>query len=170
VAQEDSVTALYLTLVIVGALGVLSALIVDTGHGDGMPFLSLTGLAAGLLGAGTGGLVSGWAGLGTLASGIVALLCALVLIAALQLVALPYLRRQQSNSHRGRWSYIGLLGTVTLEVPAGGWGEVTFVDPDGNRVRSRARNSAPQALLKSTPVYITDVDDQYVYVISLPQL
>jgi hypothetical protein len=128
--------------------------------------LSLTALAAALLGAGIGGLVSDWAHLGALTSVIVAAVCGTALAAVLQLVALPYLRCQQSNSHRGRVSYIGLLGTVTLEVTAGGWGEVTFVDADSSRVRSRAKNTEPRDLPKSTPVYIADVDDQFVYVVS----
>jgi hypothetical protein len=91
------------------------------------------------------------------------------LTAVLQLVVLPYLRRQQSNSHRGRVSYIGLLGTISLDVSAGGWGEVAFVDADGSRVRSRAQNTEAHALQKSSAVYIAHVDDQFVYVISLPQ-
>ncbi|MGV9802174.1 hypothetical protein ACWDTP_29420, partial [Mycobacterium sp. NPDC003449] len=84
-------------------------------------------------------------------------------------VLLPYLRRQQSNSHKGRSSYIGLLGTVTLEVPAGGWGEVAFVDADGNRVFSRAKSAEPAALAKSTRVYIADIDSDYVHVVAVPE-
>ncbi|CAA0117704.1 Uncharacterised protein [Mycolicibacterium vanbaalenii] len=147
----------------------LTDLEVGGGSGpDGLPFLSLTSVAAGLLGAGTGGLISTWAGWGTAISAVVAVGSGLVLIGALQGLLLPYLRRQQSNSQRGRVSYIGLLGTVTLEVPTDGWGEVAFVDVDGNRVRARAVTAEPTALSKATPVYIADVDADYVHVVTIP--
>ncbi|WP_099021854.1 hypothetical protein [Mycolicibacterium palauense] len=171
-------TVVYLGLFAVGGIGVLAALLLtdfDVGHADvghslqGMPFLSLTSLSAGLLGAGTGGLVSGWSGLGGLGAGVIAAVSGLALILALQGLLLPYLRRQEANSHRGRSSYIGLLGTVTLEVPAGGWGEVAFVDAEGNRVRSRAVSAETAPLSKSTRVYIADVDADYVHVVAVPE-
>ena len=168
-------TPIYLAIFIVGGIAVLSALLLTDfgGHGgglghDGLPFLSLTSLSAGLLGAGTGGLLSTWAGLGSVVSGVIAAGSAVVLIGILQGLLLPYLRRQESNSHSGRSSYIGLLGTVTLEVPADGWGEVAFVDADGNRVRFRAVTGESTALPKSTPVYIADVDSDYLHVVAVP--
>lgn len=162
-------TAVYLAVFAVGAVAVLCAvLLTDLGH-DGMPFLSLTTVSAALLGAGTGGLVSGGAGLGSMGAGVVAGVSAVALVAGLQGVVVPYLRKQQSNSQRGRSSYIGLLGTVTLDVPADGWGEVAFVDPDGNRVRSRAISTEAHTLAKSTQVYIADVDADYVHVVGVPE-
>ena len=170
-------TGVYLAAFGVGGIVVLTALILTdfeiggdgTGFADGgLPFLSLTSMSAGLLGAGTGGLIATWSGLSSLAAGIVAVTAGLILTAALQGVLLPYLRRQQSNSHRGRTSYVGLLGTVTLDVPAEGWGEVAFVDADGNRVRARAVTDEPGALTKSTRVYIADVDADYLHVVAVP--
>lgn len=168
-------TAVYLAAFAVGAVAVLSAfLLVDfgahLGAGDGLPFLSLTSLSAGVLGAGTGGLVATWAGAGAATAGVIAVGSAVALMAALNGVLLPYLRRQQANSHRGRASYIGLLGTVSLEVPVGGWGEVSFVDADGNRVRARAKTAEPAALAKATPVYIADVDADFLHVVAVPDL
>jgi membrane protein implicated in regulation of membrane protease activity len=155
---------------VVGGIAVLSALLLtDIGHGDGMPFLSLTSISTALLGAGTGGLVATWAGSTSPVAGVVAAGSAVALVAALNGLLLPYLRRQQANSHRSRASYIGLLGTVTLDVPVGGWGEVSFVDADGNRVRSRAKTSEPGALTKSTQIYIADVDADYVHVVAVPE-
>jgi hypothetical protein len=61
-----------------------------------------------------------------------------------------------------------LLGTVTLEVPVDGWGEVAFVDSDGTRVRARAVTAEPEALSKTTRVYIADVDADYVHVVAVP--
>lgn len=166
--------AVYLALFVVGAIAVLAALALTDfgGHGghDALPFLSLTSVSAGLLGAGTGGLVTTWAGLGDVVTIVVAVVSALVLIGLIQGVVLPYLRRQESNSHTGRASYIGLLGTVTLDVPVDGWGEVAFVDADGTRVRARAVTSEPSALLKATHVYIADVDADFVHVVSVPDL
>jgi len=164
----------YLAAFGVGGVAILAALLltdVDFGHGfghDGLPFLSLTSLSAGLLGAGTGGLIATWSGLGTTGSALVAAVCGLLLIGALQGVVLPYLRRQESNSQRGMASYIGLLGTVALDIPVDGWGEVAFVDPDGYRIRARAVTSEPVTLTKSTQVYIADVDADYVHVVTVP--
>jgi hypothetical protein len=96
------VTAVYLAAFVVGGIAVLSALVLtDIGH-SGMPFLSLTGLSGALLGAGTGGMVATWAGLGTLGAGAIALASALILVLVLHGVLLPYLRRQESNSQHGR--------------------------------------------------------------------
>lgn len=173
-AKIQIVTAVYLAAFGVGGVAVLTALLltdVEVGGGvghDGLPFLSLTSLSAGVLGAGTGGLISTWSGFGPLGAALVAVVSGVTLIAALQGLLLPYLRRQQSNSQRGRVSYIGLLGTVTLDVPTEGWGEVAFVDGEGNRVRARAVTAEPEALPKSTPVYIADVDDEYVHVVTIP--
>src|SRR5262245_37018230 len=90
--REPTVTAVYLAAFIVGALGVLTALVFDFGHGDGLPFLGLTGLAAALLGGGTGGLIGTWFGLGGVVSGLVALSCGAALVGVQHGVLLPYLR------------------------------------------------------------------------------
>ncbi|MGH3725373.1 MAG: hypothetical protein ACRDUS_14780 [Mycobacterium sp.] len=165
----DGLTIAYLAAFAVGGIAVLSALLLtDIGHGDGMPFLSLTSLSAALTGAGAGGFVGSALGVGPLPSAIVAAVCAIALVSVLQLF-LTYLRRQQANSHSGRASYVGRLGTVTLDVPAGGgWGEIAFSDADGNRVRSRAITDEPEGLTKNTAVYIADVDEQYLHVVSIP--
>lgn len=171
-------TTAYLAAFIVGGIAVLSALLLadvgsGAGHGlghDGLPLLSLTGISAALLGAGAGGLISSWAGLGTVGSGLVAIGAAVVLVFALNGLLLPYLHRQESNSQRSRSSYVGLLGTVTLDVPVGSWGEVAFVDSDGNRVRARAITSESDVLAKDTSVYIADVDADYLHVVAVPDL
>lgn len=95
-------TAVYLAALIVGGVAVLSALALtdlDVAGHDGMPFLDV-----------------GRAGRPRRRSCRARQRAALV--AALQGVLLPYLRHQQANSHRGRTCYIGLLGRVTLDVPA----------------------------------------------------
>jgi hypothetical protein len=82
---------------------------------------------------------------------------------------LPYLLRQQSNSQISRLSYIGLTGTVTIPISPDGWGEIAFVDADGNRVRSRAVTTEPAVLPTGTPVYISDAfGDEHLHVVSIP--
>jgi hypothetical protein len=167
------VTAVYVAAFVVGGIAVLVTLLLTDldfgGTHDGVPFLSLTSLSAGLLGAGTGGLVATWAGVGAVGTGAIAVISALLLIFALQGLLLPFLRRQEANSAHGRDSYIGRLGTVTLDVPADGWGEIQFVDAAGNRVRARAVTDEPAPLPKATPVYICDVDPEFVHVVSVPE-
>ncbi|MFL0179693.1 MULTISPECIES: hypothetical protein [unclassified Mycobacterium] len=161
-------TAVYLAAFAVGAIALLTALLLtDIGH-DGMPFLSLTGMSAALVGTGAGGLVGTWAGFSALPAGALGLGTGVTLALILHGVVLPYLRRQESNSQHGRSAYVGLLGTVTIDVPPGGWGEIAFVDPDGNRVRSRAISPEPQTLAKATRVYIADVDADYLHVVAVP--
>ncbi|MGV0746822.1 hypothetical protein [Mycolicibacter heraklionensis] len=161
-------TIVYLAAFAVGAIALLTALLLtDIGH-DGMPFLSLTGMSAALVGTGAGGLVATWAGFSALPAGALGLGTGVTLAFILHGVVLPYLRRQESNSQHGRSAYIGLLGTVTIDVPPGGWGEIAFVDPDGNRVRSRAISPEPQTLTKATRVYIADVDADYLHVVAVP--
>lgn len=165
----DGLMVGYLAAFAVGGIAVLSALLLtDIGHGDGMPFLSLTSLSAALTGAGAGGFAASALGVAAPPTAIIAAVCAVALVSVLQLF-LTYLRGQQANSHSGRASYIGRLGTVTLELPAGGgWGEVAFTDADGNRVRSRAITDEPAGLAKNAPVYIADVDSEYLHVVSIP--
>lgn len=165
----DGLTVGYLAAFAVGGIAVLSALLLtDIGHGDGMPFLSLTSLSAALTGAGAGGFAASALGIAAVPSAIIAAVCAVALVLILQLF-LTYLRGQQANSHSGRASYVGRLGTVTLEVPAGGgWGEIAFTDADGNRVRSRAITDEPEGLAKNAAVYIADVDSDYLHVVSIP--
>lgn len=161
-------TIVYLAAFAVGAIALLTALLLtDFGH-DGMPFLSLTGISAALVGTGAGGLVGTWAGFGAVPAAALGLGTGATLTLLLQGVALPYLRRQEASSQHGRSAYIGLLGTVTIDVPPGGWGEIAFVDPDGNRVRSRAISAEPQTLAKATRVYIADVDAEYLHVVAVP--
>jgi hypothetical protein len=59
------------------------------------------------------------------------------------------------------------LGTVTLTIAAEGWGEVSFVDAEGNRVQAKAVSAQPMALTTGTTVYIADVDDQYLHVVTV---
>ena len=132
------------------------------------PPFRVLGKEAGIIAAGAGGLIGTWAGLDSLGSAIVAIVGWAVLMLALYAAVLPYLRRRRER--RDRAGYIGLGGTVTRDVLAGDFGEVSFVDNDGNRVRLPAKSSAAAALPKSTRVYITAVDDEFVHVSSAREL
>ncbi|QNG19973.1 hypothetical protein G4H71_14705 [Rhodococcus triatomae] len=162
----------FVICLVVGMVALLGAFLVgelaDLGADvDGLPFLSLTVVATGLFGFGAGGVAGTWAGLGTVAATLLAVGLAIVLVVGTRGLLLPYLLRQQANSHIGRTSYIGSIGTVTLAVEPGGWGEVSFVDPEGNRVLGRAVSDEPVALTPATTVYIADVDDQYLHVVAI---
>ncbi|MFH5209969.1 NfeD family protein [Antrihabitans spumae] len=140
------------------------------GHGDGISFLSLTTIATAIFGFGAGGLGTKFAGGSDALQISVGAAASVGLVALFRGLLLPYLQRQQSNSHFGRSSYIGLLGRVELSIPVDGWGEVSFVDPDGSRVRAKAKSAEPNVLPTASRIYITDVDDEFVHVVAVPEI
>ncbi|WP_420750656.1 hypothetical protein [Rhodococcus sp. O3] len=164
----------YIACLAMGLVGIVGILVGgETGSelgdaGDGLPFLNLTTVATALLGIGVGGGTATLLGFGTVAAAVAAACTALVLVVVTRGILLPYLLRQQGNSHTGRLSYIGLTGVVTLSIEPGGWGEIAFTDTEGNRVRSRAVTAEATALPADSRVYIGDVDEQVVHVVSIP--
>jgi hypothetical protein len=167
-------TTFYLATFVIGVLALVGTLVFgelgDTGSGgDGLPFLSLTTLAIALFGVGAGGLV------GQLTSGSAPVSVLLALGGGLGAVfltrglLLPYILRQQSNSHTGRASFVGQIGTVTITIPAGQWGEVEFTAPDGGRTRMRAVSDEEGTISKGARVYISDADKRNVHVVAIPQ-
>lgn len=166
--------AIYLACLMMGLIGIVGALVGgDTGadggdSGGGLPWRGLTTLATAFLGVGAGGCAATALGAGTIGAALSGAGSAIALVAVVQGLLLPYVLRQQSNSHIGRQDYIGLIGTVTLPIAPSSWGEVTFTDPDGTRVRGRAVSAEPVILPAGAVVYIGDVDDIYLHVISIP--
>ncbi|WP_438472884.1 hypothetical protein [Rhodococcus erythropolis] len=152
---------------LIGAFAVGEVADLGGGHADVLPFLSLTTLATALFGFGAGGVAATLADAPRLVAVIAALALAAVLVVVTRGLLLPYLLKQQDNSHIGRASYHGLLGTVTLTIAAEGWGEVSFVDAEGNRVQAKAVSAQPMVLTTGTTVYIADVDDQYLHVVTV---
>ncbi len=170
-------TIFFLACLAMGLVGLVGMIIVGEvgsdgpGAGDaaeGLPFLSLTTAATALFGVGLGGSATLLAGGAGGVAAIAAAGCAIVLVFLTRGVLLPYLLRQQSNSHIGRHSYIGLTGTVTIAIEPGQWGEISFTDIEGSRVRARAVSAEPGPLPVNTPVYIGDVDDDNVHVVAIP--
>lgn len=166
----------YIAFLAMGLVGIVGTLIVgetgpelgDAAGDDSLPFLNLTTVATAFLGFGAGGGTATLLGFGTAATAITAVCTALVLVVLTRGVLLPYLMRQQGNSHTGRLSYIGLTGVVTLSIDPGGWGEIAFTDTEGNRVRARAVTAEKTALPANSHVYIGDVDDNVLHVVSIP--
>ena len=160
----------------VGLLALLAALfageigeIGEIGDG-GLPFMSLTTLAIGLFGFGAGGLGADFIGLPTGASIGIGVGVAVVLVGIFRGLLLPYMLRQKSNPHFGRASYLGMTGRVELPIDPDGWGEITIVDPDGARVRLKARSEESSTLAAGAQVYICDLDAEYVRVVAIPAL
>ena len=174
--MRGRVDIFYIACLAMGLVGIVGTLVVgevgselgNTGGGDGLPFLNLTTVATAFLGIGVGGGAATLLGFGTTAAAVTAACTALVLVAVTRGVLLPYLLRQQGNSHTGRLSYIGLTGVVILSIEPDGWGEIAFTDTEGNRVRSRAVTAEATALPADSRVYIGDVDEQVVHVVSIP--
>jgi len=157
-----------------GLVGLVGSIVVGDAGSDGgdaaqgLAFLSLTTAATALFGVGLGGSATLLAGGTGVVAAIAAAGCAIILVFLTRGVLLPYLLRQQSNSHIGRHSYIGLTGTVTIAVEPGRWGEIAFTDIEGNRVRARAVSAEPAPLPANTAVYIGDVDDENLHVVAIP--
>ncbi|EOM77756.1 hypothetical protein DW322_00760 [Rhodococcus rhodnii] len=166
-------TTLFVACAAVGAIGLVAALLFgDIGEADaefgGIPFVTPTVVATAVFGFGGSGLLCLLVGLpSAVALGIAAVVAVLEVVAS-RFLLYPYLLRQQDNSHVARTSYIGSLGTVTLAIEPGGWGEVSFVDRGGSRVRARAVTHEPETLGVSTTVYIADVDETSLHVVAVP--
>lgn len=166
-------TIVFAVCFVVGLVGLLGTFVVGEvgdiggGHGDGLPFLSLTTIATAAFGFGAGGWLAALLDAHVVVAFGAAVVGAAVLVLLVRGLLLPYLLRQQSNSHIGRASYIGGLGRVTLEISAQGWGEISFVDSEGTRVQARAINSGTGALAAGTTVYIADVDEEYLHVVAV---
>ena len=165
----------YIASFAVGVVALLGSLVVGefadvghAGHGDSAPFLSLTTIATAIFGFGAGGLGAGLLDVSEPILLLTGVAFAIVLVVAFRGLLLPYLLRQQSNSHFGRASYVGLLGRVELTIPVDGWGEVSLIEPAGGRVRVRAKSAEPDPLPPATQVYVADVDDEFVHVVAVP--
>ena len=111
----------------------------DVGDG-GLPFLSLTSLAIALFRFGAGGLGADFAGLPSGVSIGVGAGVGVALVGVFRGLLLPYMLRQQSNSHFGRASYLGMTGRVELPIEPDGWGEITIADPDGGARAAQGQN------------------------------
>ncbi|CAM3579354.1 hypothetical protein [Smaragdicoccus niigatensis] len=167
---------LFLLCFIIGVTALVGTLILGevgggSGHvSDGLPFLSLTTLAAAIFGFGAGGGVIALTELPVpvqLGAGVGS---AVLLVAILRGLLVPYLTRQQSNSHYGRSAYLGKLARVEIRIPVGGWGEVSVPDPDGSRVRLKAKSPENVELPAHAKVYIADLDTEFVHVVAVPEI
>ncbi len=132
---------------VVGVLVLIASLIlgdfevggVEIGSADaGLPWLSAPALAAAV---GVFGVV-GWpltAG-AALAAPIVIVIAAAagVLAYGLLMLVLRAMRRAQSGAVAGLRAAVGRTATVTMTIPAGGWGQVAYLDADSVRAVTTA--------------------------------
>ncbi|WP_024795171.1 hypothetical protein [Tomitella biformata] len=133
--------------------------------------LSVTSASTLLFGWGASGLVL--AAASDLPHPIVALLAiapAASLLFVFRGLLLPWMARQQSNSHASRTAYIGRTGQVRVAIPADGWGEVTFLDEDGALTAAKAVTAEPAGITIGQEVYIADVDADVVHVVAITPL
>ncbi|WP_159103249.1 NfeD family protein [Tsukamurella sp. 1534] len=129
---------------VVGVLALIASLVLgdtDFGGGDvdgGLPWLSAPALAAAV---GVFGVV-GW----PLYAGTAIERPVVVLIAAgagigayaLLMVVLRAMRRAQTGTVAGLRAAVGRTATVTMSIPAGGWGQVSYLDAESVRATTTA--------------------------------
>jgi membrane-bound ClpP family serine protease len=160
------VTTVYLVAVGVGVLAVSSTLVMYRlflgRTDDSTPPLRILAGETGLIGVGVGGLTGAWAGFDSLGSGLITVAVTAALVLALYCVVFPRMRRRRAIHDRA--GYVGLSATVTRDVPADDFGEVSFVDSEGNQVRLPAKSDEAATLTKSTRVHIIAVDDEFIHV------
>ncbi len=166
-------TTIFIIAAVVGAVTVLSAfLLTDFDFGadsDLLPHISMSSIAAGVFGFGSTGLIASGLGVPSPLTWALAGVAGFGILWAFNGLFLPYLHRQEANSHSGRTDYIGKTATVTLDIEPDGWGEVSLVDRDNNRVQTRAKvaQDGDRVLSKSERVIVADVDADYVYVVAV---
>lgn len=130
---------------VIGVLVLIASLVLgdtdfggaDVGDG-GLPWLSAPALAAAV---GVFGVV-GW----PLATGtstttpIVTVVAALAGIGAygLLLMVLRAMRRAQSGTVAGLRAAVGSVGELSMSIPAGGWGQVRYIDSESVRATTTA--------------------------------
>jgi membrane protein implicated in regulation of membrane protease activity len=120
-------------------------------------WLSTKVIAASLVGFGATGFIAASAGAPAFASWPVAAAGLVAVGAGALFLVLKPLSRQQYNSLMSRYNYVGMRAVVTLEIEAGGSGQVTFRDRQGARVNQTARADHGEAVAKGSPVEIVDL-------------
>jgi hypothetical protein len=133
----------------------------DGHHGPG--FLSPSVLAGGLTAYGLTGFIAVNSGL----ENIWAVLLGAVVgvgVAALLVVMLRQLSKQQSNSSVSDRSFIDVSAVVTVSIPPEGKGEVRFRDPNGGVVTRPAMSTWSQVMPAGTSVVIKQVLADHVLV------
>lgn len=153
---------------VVGVLVLIASLVlgdieiggVEVGSADaGLPWLSAPALAAAV---GVFGVV-GW----PLAAGT-SLAMPLVVVSAavsgvvaygLLMLVLRAMRRAQTGTVAGLRAAIGTIGELSMEIPAGGWGRVSYIDSESVRATTTAILVDPHSTAgDGAQVLIVDVE------------
>ncbi|GAA1011617.1 hypothetical protein [Tsukamurella strandjordii] len=150
---------------VVGVLTLVASLVLgdmDFGGVDtdaGLPWLSAPALAAAV---GVFGVVGWPLSVGTdLAAPVVAVIAALAGVGAygLLMVVLRSMRRAQTGAVAGLGAAVGTIGELSMAIPAGGWGQVTYVDSESVRSTTTAILVDPKAAAANgDQVLIVDVE------------
>lgn len=165
--------ALFLIAFVVGLAVLIGTAIfgeLEIGDGDGLfgGLLSITAIATFLFGWGAAGLLLSAAGdLPDVFVALLALLPAAGLVGVFRGLLLPWMARQQSNSHGGRETYIGRTGHARIAIPADGWGEVVFLDEAGALTAAKAVTAEPDGIAAGQEIYIAEVEDDVVHVVAI---
>lgn len=168
--------ALFLITFVVGLAVLVGTAVfgeLEIGDGDGPlgGLLSVTAVSTVLFGWGASGLLLDAASdLPDLVVALLAVAPAAGLLLVFRGLLLPWMARQQSNSHAGRTAYIGRTGQVRVAIPADGWGEVTFLDESGALTAAKAVTAEPAGIAAGHEVYIADVDADAVHVVAIEPL
>lgn len=156
---------------VIGVLVLIASLVMgDFGFGShvdvpGLPWLSAPALAAGV---GVFGVVGWPLAAGTsLSTGAVVLISAAAGVGAygLLMVVLRAMRHAQTGTVAGLRAAVGRPGTVTMAIPAGGWGQVSYLDAESVRATTNAvLVDGAEALADGAHVLIVDVEDDRLVV------
>lgn len=153
---------------VIGVLVLIASLVlgdfevggVEVGSADaGLPWLSAPALAAAV---GVFGVV-GWplsAG-ASLSTPVVVGAAAASGVAAygLLMLVLRAMRRAQTGTVAGLRAAVGTIGELSMDIPAGGWGRVTYVDSESVRATTTAILVDPAAVAAAgASVLIVDVE------------
>ncbi|GAB3135123.1 hypothetical protein GCM10027289_28240 [Tsukamurella serpentis] len=107
-------------------------------HTDvGLPWLSAPALAAGL---GVFGVVGWPLSASGLMMPVVVVIAAIAAVAAyaLLMLVLRAMRRAQTGTVAGLRAAVGTIGELTMGIPAGGWGRVSYIDSESVRATTTA--------------------------------
>lgn len=167
-AEEAPVVTVFAVCAVVGVLVLIASLVlgdfeiggVEVGSADaGLPWLSAPAMAAAV---GVFGVV-GW----PLSSGTSLPMPVIIGVAAgsgvaayaLLMVVLRAMRRAQTGTVAGLRAAVGTIGELSMEIPAGGWGQVRYLDSDSVRAVTTAILVDPDADARAgEQVLIVDVE------------
>lgn len=130
----------------------------DGNGADGPSWVSITLISVALTGLGAVGLLCLGFGLNPTVSALIAVASGIVFAVLVRQFVIMPLMRQQANTSISQTSYVGTVGSVSLDIAAGSVGEVRIVDHNGALVAMPARASeAGVSFKRGESVVVDDV-------------